>query len=219
MIRMHESDKVMSTMQSSIKRLMDLVVAGLALVCFSPLLLLITLTVRLTSPGPALFRQQRLGKDGTPFTLYKFRTMYHGVAQVKAPDGSNVVVKDDPRITPVGRFLRAYSLDELPQLLNVLRGEMSLIGPRPDQVEHVAFYVEDDKRKLAMKPGMTGLAMVRGRNTLPWKERVRLDVWYVDHYSLWLDVKTLLKTIPVLLFRQGVYVEPQTLNSESKDHA
>lgn len=209
----------MNTMQRIIKRLMDSVVSAVALVCLSPLLFLIAVAVRVTSPGSVIFRQQRLGKHGAHFSLYKFRTMYHGSPQAKASDGSNLVVKDDPRITPVGRFLRPFSLDELPQLVNVLLGDMSLVGPRPDQVEHLALYAENDKRKLATKPGLTGLAMVRGRNCLPWRERVRLDIWYVEHYSLLLDLQILMQTVPVVLFRRGTFVEPKAANAEDKGHA
>lgn len=212
-------DKSTSTSQNGLKRLMDLIVSSVALICLSPLLLIITLAVRVSSPGPVLFRQQRLGKGGVPFILYKFRTMYHGVRQVKSLDGSNIVVKNDPRITRVGRFLRSFSLDELPQLLNVAKGDMSLVGPRPDQLDHLAFYTAEDKRKLAMRPGLTGFAMVRGRNAIPWKERVRLDVWYVEHYSLSLDLRIVMKTIPVLLFRQGVYAKPQSIDADEKSHA
>jgi sugar transferase EpsL len=211
--------KSTSTLQNGLKRLMDLILSSVALICLSPFLLIIALAVRVSSPGPVLFRQQRLGKGGVPFALYKFRTMYDGVRQVKSPDGSNIVLKNDPRITRVGRFLRSFSLDELPQLLNVAKGDMSLVGPRPDQLDHLEFYTEQDKCKLAMRPGLTGFAMVRGRNTIPWKERVRLDVWYVEHHSLSLDLQILMKTIPVLLFRQNVYAKAQSVDAEEKSHA
>lgn len=195
----------MKPWQGVVKRGSDLILATLALIVSSPFLLIIAILVGLTSAGPVLFRQLRLGKGGVPFTLYKFRSMYHGVPELKASDGSNLVLKEDPRITPAGRFLRAFSLDELPQLLNVLKGDMSLVGPRCDQVDHLSHYTPEEHRKLEVKPGLTGLAMIKGRNILPWSERIRLDIWYIDHYSLRLDLKIILQTIPVLLFCKGVY--------------
>lgn len=213
------NNKPPSTFETRLKRLVDVIVSVLALVCLSPLLLIIALAVRFSSPGPVLYRQQRLGKDGVAFTLYKFRTMYDGAPEVRVSDGSNVVAKNDSRLTSLGRFLRSFSFDELLQFLNVAKGDMSLVGPRPDQVDHLALYSETDKQKLSMKPGLTGLAMVRGRNAIPWKERVRLDVWYVEHYSLWLDLRIVMATMAVLLFRRGVYATPQSVDEEDKNRA
>ncbi len=188
-----------------IKRRIDFTISAAALIVLSPLFFFIAVLVRLSSPGPVFFRQQRLGKDGVPFAILKFRTMYHNQRQVKAKDGSCLVSREDPRLTSLGRFLREFALDEIPQLLNVVKGEMSLVGPRPDQLDQMALYDSGDRRKLAMKPGITSLAMISGRNAIPWKERIRIDIWYIEHYSLWLDLKIMVKTVPIVLFRQGVY--------------
>ncbi len=188
-----------------LKRLIDITVSAMALILLFPLLVLIALLIRLTSPGPAIFCQHRLGKNGLPFTLYKYRTMYVGTPPLRARDGSNIIQADDPRITPLGSRLRQYSLDELPQLFNVLKGDMSLIGPRPDETTHIFQYSSEDIKKLKVKPGLTGMAVIKGRNAIPWKERIRWDVWYVDHLSPALDTEIFLMTIPVLLFGQDVY--------------
>src|SRR5512133_253553 len=139
-------------------------------------MLLIWLLVRLTSPGPAIFRQERLGFGGVPFQLYKFRTMRTGVPAVRAADGSNVILARDPRLTLVGRWLRASSLDELPQLWNVLQGNMSLVGPRPDETAHLRYYTDLHYRKFEVKPGVTSLAMIKGRNSISWEERTRWEI-------------------------------------------
>ena len=139
-------------------RVRDLLIASILLVVLSPILLACALAIRGTSPGPILFRQRRLGIQGRPFHLLKFRSMIHNAPDLRNPDGSAYTGSDDPRVTPVGRFLRKTSLDELPQLLNVLRDDMSLVGPRPDQVDQLRFYTEEEKRKLTVKPGITGVA-------------------------------------------------------------
>lgn len=186
------------------KRAIDVMVAGTALVLLSPLLLVVALAVRLTSRGPALFRQQRTGCGGRVFTLYKFRTMSVGAPDVRNPDGSAYSASDDPRVTRLGHFLRDTSLDELPQFLNVLKGDMSLVGPRPELPDQMRFYCDNDKRRLCVRPGLTGLAQVRGRNGIPWERRRQLDVEYVDHRSLALDVSILLQTVSLVLRKQGI---------------
>jgi undecaprenyl phosphate N,N'-diacetylbacillosamine 1-phosphate transferase len=196
----------MSLIQAAVKRAIDVVVSFVALAVLSPLLLLIALAVRLTSPGPALFRQRRLGKDGVPFTLYKFRSMFVNSPDIRNPDGSTFNAKDDPRVTPLGRFLRKTSLDELPQLINVLKGDMSLVGPRPDQVDQYQYYSAEEKRKLLVKPGITGLAAVKVRNTATWAQRKQLDIEYVERQSLWLDLVILVRTIGVVLQQKGIFV-------------
>lgn len=188
-----------------VKRAVDLVAASLALVVLSPLIVLIGAAVRLSSPGPILFRQARLGKGGVPFTLYKFRTMRHNAPAVRNPDGSAFVGAGDPRLTRAGRWLRDYTLDEIPQLLNVLRGEMSVVGPRPDLVEQLELYDDLMRRKLEIKPGMVCLSLVHGRNSLSWRRRAELDVYYVDHCSLRLDAEIFLKGCAAVLLRRGVY--------------
>jgi len=187
------------------KRLMDIVLAAIALIVLSPFLILIAIFIKIDSPGPVLFRQKRLGMDGVPFTMYKFRTMYQNAPTVRNPDGSYFVGANDPRLTRVGRFLREYTLDEIPQLINVLKGDMSLVGPRPDQVADLELYDDLLRRKLEVKPGMANLALVHGRNLLSWRQRAEWDAYYVDHRSLRLDLEILFKTAVLVLLRKGVY--------------
>ena len=188
-----------------IKRAIDVVVAGLALLVASPLMLLLFILVKATSRGPAIFRQERVGIGGAPFILYKFRSMKTGVAAIRAADGSNVALARDSRLTPIGYWLRLTSLDELPQFWNVLKGDMSLVGPRPDETAHLQFYTPLHYRKLEVRPGVTSLAMIKGRNAITWEERTRWEVYYIDHWSLWLDLKIMLLTVPVVLLRRGIY--------------
>jgi undecaprenyl phosphate N,N'-diacetylbacillosamine 1-phosphate transferase len=187
------------------KRAIDLAGASLALVVLLPLTALICAVVKLGSHGPVLFRQRRLGKGGAPFTLYKFRTMLDGAPMLRNADGSAFVGAGDPRLTRAGKFLRDSTLDEIPQLFNVLRGDMSLVGPRPDLVEQLELYDDLMRRKLEAKPGMASLSLVRGRNSLAWYKRAELDVYYVDHRSLLLDAKIFLMALLLVLLRRGVY--------------
>ena len=179
-----------------LNRAADIAVAGSALVVASPVLVLAAFAVKLTSPGPALFRQTRVGKDGSDFELLKLRTMVVGAETQGAGFAVN---RGDPRITPVGRLLRRLSLDELPQLWNVVRGDMSVIGPRPTLRYQVERYTPRQRRRLEVKPGITGWAQVHGRATLAWDDRIELDVWYVEHRSALLDLRILAKT-PRALF-------------------
>lgn len=203
----------MSTMSASrpsglrlaVKRIADFLLAGIALILLAPLLLLLAILIRISSPGPIFFRQARLGKDGKVFEIYKFRTMHHNAPVLKNEDGSMWTGKEDPRIFTVGKILRKYSLDELPQFINVVLGDMSIVGPRPDLAEQRQLYVDNQERKLLMRPGITGWAMVNGRNTIPWERRIELDIWYIDNHSLWLDLKTALMTVPVLVFGLGIH--------------
>ena len=196
-------------------RVRDLLIALIFLVALSPILLACALAVRRTSPGPILFRQRRLGIQGRPFHVLKFRSMIHNAPDLRNPDGSAYTGSDDPRVTPVGRFLRKTSLDELPQLFNVLRGEMSLVGPRPDQVDQIRFYTETEKRKLLVKPGITGLAQICGRNNITWEERKALDVEYVDRRSFWLDLAILAKTIPYVILRKDINTDGHNKTSRA----
>ncbi|MCU0913167.1 MAG: sugar transferase [Planctomycetes bacterium] len=189
------------TMFLFLKRLFDLSVSGLMLVLFSPLLIGIAVAIRLTSRGPALFRQQRAGKNGRPFGLYKFRTM----RQETDPFGPSPKSGADPRLTRVGRCLREYSLDELPQLVNILKGDMSLVGPRPLYVAQMAEWDERQRKRLLAKPGLTGLAQVSGRGALTREEKLELDVRYVEQAGLRLDARILLATCAGVLGRQGIY--------------
>lgn len=187
------------------RRVLDLLVAGIALVLLSPLILLIAIVVKLSSPGPVIFRQVRLGKGGVPFTLYKFRTMQDKVLVIRGVDDSAVVAAGDSRLTPIGKLLREFTLDEIPQLLNVLKGDMGIVGPRPDLLEQLAVYDDLMRRKLEIKPGMVCLSLLLGRNSLAWRKRVELDVYYVDHRSLRLDAEIFLKGCVLVLRRKGVY--------------
>jgi lipopolysaccharide/colanic/teichoic acid biosynthesis glycosyltransferase len=198
--------------QKILKRVVDVLISVAALIVLSPLMLIIGLAVRLTSPGPILFCQSRVGQGGKIFTCYKFRTMYVDAPDIRNPDGSTFNAEDDPRLTRVGRFLRKTTLDELPQFFNVLKGDMSIVGPRPDLPDQICFYSERHKKRLLVKPGMTGWAWIHGRNSIPWELRRDLDVEYVENYSLWKDFYILLKTIPMVLFAKGVYVSPDILN-------
>ncbi|MGE5599122.1 MAG: sugar transferase [Bacteroidota bacterium] len=188
-----------------LKRVFDLLMASTLLVVLFPCLVLLALLVWADSGRPILFHQERVGLRCRKFYILKFRTMVQG-----APDfGLGVFTEEnDPRITRVGRFLRRWSLDELPQLINVLRGEMSLIGPRPTMPYQVARYDEYQRRRLLMPPGLTGWAQVNGRNSLTWPQRIQYDVWYVDHWSLQLDLRILLRTLGTIWSRQGVYGQP-----------
>jgi lipopolysaccharide/colanic/teichoic acid biosynthesis glycosyltransferase len=179
-----------------LNRAADLAIAGTALVVSSPLLVLGALAVKLTDRGPVLYRQTRVGKDGADFELLKLRTMIVG-AETKG--AGFAVDRGDSRITRAGRILRKLSLDELPQLWNVVRGDMSLIGPRPTLRYQVDQYTPHQRRRLEVKPGITGWAQIHGRATLPWDERIELDVWYVDHRSARLDLLILART-PLALF-------------------
>lgn len=185
----------------AVKRVLDLVGSVAAVLVLSPILAAVAAGVWIAQGRPILFRQIRAGRAGTAFVLLKFRTMKGANGQEAGPD------LDAARLTRFGRFLRATSLDELPELINVLRGDMSLVGPRPLLVTYNTRYSETQRRRLLVRPGLTGLAQVAGRNALSWDERFALDVWYVDHWSLWMDVKIVLKTIGVVLLRKGVSAE------------
>jgi exopolysaccharide biosynthesis polyprenyl glycosylphosphotransferase len=196
----------------ALKRTFDLVVATLLVIALSPLLLALALAVRLSSRGPVIYRSTRPGIGGAPFDCFKFRTMRTGAEQLQADleevneaSGALFKIRHDPRITPVGRLLRRYSLDELPQLWHVLRGDMSLVGPRPVPTPHLERYDERQRRRLEVRPGLTGWAQIHGRASLPWPERLELDVWYVEHQSLGLDARILAGTLGVLLRRDFVY--------------
>jgi lipopolysaccharide/colanic/teichoic acid biosynthesis glycosyltransferase len=179
-----------------VNRALDVAGASLGLVLASPFLAASALAIKLTDRGPVLYKQRRVGKDGTEFKLLKLRTMVVGAETQGAGWAVN---KGDPRITRAGRLLRRLSLDELPQLWNVVRGDMSLIGPRPTLRYQVEKYDERQRRRLEVKPGITGWAQIHGRAALPWEERIELDVWYVEHRTPWLDAKILART-PLALF-------------------
>ena len=203
--------------QRLVKALLDRAIAAVALVVLVPPVAALALWIVVESGRPVIFRQRRAGKDGVPFSMLKFRTMVTDAIELgrelRLSDDPFGLIPNDPRITRAGRFLRRTSLDELPQLWNVLRGQMSLVGPRPDLVEQVANYEPADRRRLAVNPGITGWAQVQGRDEIPWEERFRLDAWYVDNWSLALDAKIVLRTLGQLGRGEPEPVE-DTLNIE-----
>jgi len=185
-----------------VRRALDLVIAGAVSAVTAPVVALLALGVRLESPGHPIYTQTRVGKDGALFEIYKLRTMVHGAEFT----GAGLAIQEgDDRITRLGRFLRRYSLDELPNLWNVLRGEMSIIGPRPTLQVQVDQYTERERGRLTVKPGITGWAQVNGRASLPWSERIELDLWYVEHRTLALDFEILVRTVRMVVTGQGLY--------------
>ena len=196
-----------------VKRVVDPLLALVALVVLSPVFLALSLWIVVESGRPIFFVYPRAGKGGRSFRMVKFRTMVQDAIELGRSTGISRdpfgVVKDDPRITGAGRWLRRTSLDELPQLVNVLRGEMSLVGPRADLVEQAAHYTDEEARRLTVLPGITGWAQVHGRDSVTWQERFRMDLWYIDNWSLWLDVKIVFKTFGEL-FRG----EPEPIEDE-----
>ncbi len=189
-------------MSSASKRALDLVVGLGGSILTAPVVAVLALAIRLESPGHPIYTQTRVGRDGRTFAIYKLRTMDRGAEFT----GAGLAIQEgDDRITRVGRFLRRYSLDELPNLYNVLRGEMSIVGPRPTLPIQVEQYTERQRGRLAVKPGITGWAQVNGRASLPWAERIELDIWYVQHHSLGLDLRILARTIGMVLRGHGLY--------------
>jgi undecaprenyl phosphate N,N'-diacetylbacillosamine 1-phosphate transferase len=185
-----------------LKRMLDFTASLAGLICLLPLFILVVVAIKLDDRGPVFFRQERVGLEGRPFLIFKFRTMIVNAEKV----GAGVFVeKNDARITRVGKFLRHTSLDELPQLINIFRGDMSLVGPRPTLSYQVDKYDDRQRRRLEAKPGVTGWAQVNGRSALPWPERIELDLWYIDNWSLYLDLKILVKTFRVVAERGNLY--------------
>jgi len=184
------------------RRALDIVVAGGGLIVASPILLLAMLAVKLETRGGAFYRQRRVGLDGREFEVLKLRTMVHGAEHIGAGMAVNT---GDARITRVGRILRRTSLDELPNLVNVLRGEMAIVGPRPTLPSQVAQYTERERGRLAVRPGITGWAQVNGRASLPWSERIELDLWYIEHRSWRLDLKILWRSAQLVVRGEGLY--------------
>lgn len=191
-----------------VKRLLDILCSLTALVLLSWLFLILAIVVRIKLGTPILFKQQRPGKKGRIFTLYKFRTM------TDEKDANGELLPDEDRLPAFGRFLRSTSLDELPELINILKGDMSIVGPRPLLVRYLPLYSPEQARRHDVRPGLTGYAQVSGRNTITWQEKFRLDVWYVDHVSFSLDVKILLKTVKSVLKREGISSESSATMEE-----
>jgi lipopolysaccharide/colanic/teichoic acid biosynthesis glycosyltransferase len=186
----------------AVRRAFDLGISLIATLLTAPVVALLALAIRLESTGQPLYTQTRVGKDGREFAIYKLRTMVHGAEFI----GAGLAIQEgDERITALGRFLRRYSLDELPNLWNVLRGDMSIVGPRPTLSAQVQQYTPRQRGRLAVKPGITGWAQVNGRASLPWSERIELDLWYVEHRSLALDARILARTVGMVLTGRGLY--------------
>jgi len=183
------------------KRIFDICAAVAACIILSPVFLLVFVAIRLSSPGLTVFRQQRAGKNGKPFIFYKFRTMKVNVE----PFGPSPKSDEDPRLTKVGKFLREYSLDELPQLFNVLKGDMSIVGPRPLYLSQMAKWNERQKKRLQVKPGLTGLAQISGRGELTHEAKLELDVQYVEKANIWLDIKIIFATLIQIVSRKNIY--------------
>jgi len=195
-----------------VKRCVDIAGAFLGLILLWPVMLLVACAIKLDSHGPVLFTQDRAGKGGKPFRMYKFRSMVHnademlrGMFDIEELPSPAFKIRNDPRVTRVGRFLRRTSIDELPQLWNVLRGEMSLVGPRPEEMRIVRLYDEHEMRRLAMKPGITGPMQVDGRGALTFEERMELELAYIETFRLWSDVEILLRTLPAVARGKGAY--------------
>jgi lipopolysaccharide/colanic/teichoic acid biosynthesis glycosyltransferase len=194
--------RALRPLDAAATRLLDLTIAGVGLVVTAPLLAILMLAIRAESRGDPIYRQQRVGRNGVPFEMWKLRTMVDGAEHMGA---GHFLQAGDARITKVGAFLRRTSLDELPNLVNVLRGEMSIVGPRPTVQWQVDRYTDHQRRRLEVRPGITGWAQVNGRAALPWDERIELDVWYVEHRSVLLDLRILARTIGVVLHGGGLY--------------
>ncbi|MFL1390258.1 sugar transferase [Pseudomonas tritici] len=193
-----------------LKRIFDVIIAGLAIVLLSPVILVVALLIRRKLGSPIIFRQVRPGLEGKPFGMIKFRTMKDSV------DGSGAPLPDAERLGHFGRLLRSSSLDELPELWNVLKGEMSLVGPRPLLMEYLPLYSANEFRRHEVRPGITGWAQVNGRNSLGWKEKFELDVWYVENKNFWLDLKILFLTVKKVIKRDGVSAEGEATMSKFK---
>ena len=190
-----------ATWRFASKRALDLSASLVALVCLLPLLAAVAVLIRCDSRGSVLFHQERLGIGGRPFPMWKFRTLLEGPGR----PSHDRLSEDDPRVTSVGRFLRPWGIDELPQLWNVLLGQMSLVGPRPAPTYHLHHYTPFQRRRLIMKPGLTGWALIHGRNAISWKERIELDIWYVEKWSFRLDLRILARSVRTVLSRKGIY--------------
>lgn len=200
--------------QEAIIRTFDLVASLFLLLLLCPFFVLVALAIKLDSPGPVFFRQERLGRNGKIFSLWKFRTMIPGAA---GQGTGALTAADDLRITKVGRVLRLTSVDELPQLINVVKGEMSLVGPRPGLPEHLEKYDQRQKGRLRVRPGITGWAQIKGRNALPWPKRIEHDLWYIAHRSILLNLHIIFATIPVLFRRDFVYGPPENFLFSKRD--
>ncbi len=197
-----------------LKRVCDLVLAIIALPILFILLVIISPIIYFQDKGSIFYNAPRLGKDGKMFKMYKFRSMKMNTPDLRNEDGSTFNAEDDPRLTRVGKFLRRTSIDEIPQLLNIIKGDMSIIGPRPDLPEHLNMYEGNEKRKLEVRPGVTGYNQAYFRNNIPWKERIKNDIYYIDHLSWWFDIKIFTTTVISVLRCKDIYITKKSINQK-----
>lgn len=190
-----------------VKRLFDIIGSCILLPILFIVLLPIGLCIWISDRGPIFYNAKRLGKNGKVFKMYKLRSMKMNAPDLRNEDGSTYNGEEDPRLTQIGKFIRKTSIDELPQIINIFKGEMSFIGPRPDLPEHMELYVNNEARKLEVIPGITGYSQANYRNSIDWKERIKNDIYYVDNLTFTLDVEIILKTITSVLFRKNIYVK------------
>ena len=198
------------------KRIFDLVLAIIALPFWMIILVVVGPMIYFQDKGSIFYNAPRLGKDGEIFKMYKFRSMKMNAPDLRNEDGSTFNAEDDPRLTKIGKFIRKTSLDETPQLLNIIKGDMSIIGPRPDLPEHMELYEGNEVRKLEIRPGVTGYNQAYFRNTIPWKERIKNDIYYIDHLTMWLDTKVFFKTAISVLKSKDVFVEQKSENKNGE---
>lgn len=205
----------MFNMYLIIKRIIDFLFSLFLIILLFPSMIIIAILIKLDSKGPIIFKQPRIGKNGVIFKVWKFRTMVDNAEKI----GTGLTTaENDPRITRIGKILRKTSIDELPQLINVLKGDMSFIGPRPAPVIHLERYNQVEKNRLKVLPGITGWAQVNGRNKLTWPERIEKDIWYVNNVSIWIDLKILVKTVKVVLLSEGIYSGRNDEKVRAKNH-
>ena len=190
-----------------LKRIIDLIVSICVLPIFIIFYIIIAPIIYFEDKGKIFYNGERLGRDGKIFKMYKFRTMKMNSEDIRNKDGSTYNGEDDPRVTKIGKVLRKTSIDELPQILNVLKGDMSIIGPRPDLPEHMKLYTNEEKRKLQVRPGITGYNQAYYRNSVEWKERIKNDIYYINHLTLIMDIKVFFKTIETIIKRENVYIK------------
>ncbi len=202
--------------RSFIKRALDLILAFLAFPLWIFILIIIGPIIYFQDKGSIFYNAPRLGKNGKIFKMYKFRSMKMNAPDLRNEDGSTFNAEDDPRLTKIGKFIRKTSLDETPQLINVIKGDMSIVGPRPDLPEHMALYEGNESRKLEVRPGVTGYNQAYFRNTIPWKERIKNDIYYIDNLTIWLDIRVFFKTIISVLKRKDVFVEQKKKNNNGE---
>lgn len=201
------------------KRIFDFILALIALPFWFIILVIVGSIIYIQDKGSIFYNASRLGKDGKVFKMYKFRSMKMNAPDLRNEDGSTFNAEDDPRLTKIGKFIRKTSLDETPQLLNIIKGDMSIIGPRPDLPEHRELYEGNEEKKLEIRPGITGFNQAYFRNTVPWKERIKNDIYYINHLSFWLDIKIFFKTATSVLKREDVFVNEDNERSNNNTGA